>query len=76
MLVDASCTAEAVARRLHRQAVLHQGNIVAGSLKPNQGRPGAVYLSFIYTDAGIRNDAGICCFHTDTKGIFVHCREL
>ncbi|MDT8980088.1 hypothetical protein RQP50_28070 [Paenibacillus sp. chi10] len=44
--------------------------------KPNQGRPGAVYLSFIYTDAGIRNDAGICCFHTDTKGIFVHWLEL
>lgn len=32
VLVDASCTAEALARRAHRQAVLHQGNIVAGSL--------------------------------------------
>lgn len=32
VLVDASCTAEAVARRSNRQAVLHQGNIVAGSL--------------------------------------------
>jgi len=32
VLVDASCSAEAVARRARRVAVIHQGNLAAGSL--------------------------------------------
>lgn len=38
VLVDASCSAEAVARRANRQAVLHRGSIVAGSLEGCKGK--------------------------------------
>ena len=32
VLIDASCSAEAVARRSERKAVFYKGNIVSGSL--------------------------------------------